>query len=177
MAAMDSALTELESHGMFGGTLKKCTHLSTACACDMTFYVYLPPPPRGGAASSRAPLLLCLGGLTASCENFATKVATTHAAAAAEGVALVFPDTSPRGAGVPDDDHPLLGYGASYYVDATREPWARHYRMFTCDPRAGSKNPLYARVGLSRGPRARALKGSSRRVRFLFRRGAQVRCA
>ncbi|KAJ8613597.1 hypothetical protein CTAYLR_006131 [Chrysophaeum taylorii] len=112
----------LEEHKAFGGRLVRFKHLSEACG-HMVAYVYVPPREAG------CPALYVLGGLTASDANCATKLATAQQAAAQHGVVLVFPDTSPREG--PDDEHPLLGRGASYYVDATREPWSSHYGMFS----------------------------------------------
>ena len=93
----------------------------------MTFSLYLPP--QAGAAS--VPLLTWLSGLTCTDENFVQK-AGAQRAAAAHGVALLAPDTSPRGEGVPDDPESSydLGLGAGFYVNATEEPWRRHYRMY-----------------------------------------------
>ncbi|MEP1355641.1 MAG: S-formylglutathione hydrolase [Tateyamaria sp.] len=109
----------------FGGTQGVYTHASTSCACDMTFGLFLPAE----AAEGPVPLLWFLSGLTCTHENAMTK-AGAQAWAAEHGIALVFPDTSPRGDDVADDDGYDLGKGAGFYVNATQDPWATHYRMW-----------------------------------------------
>ena len=109
----------------FGGTQGVYSHASTACACDMTFGLFLP----AAAAEGPVPLLWFLSGLTCTHENAMTK-AGAQAWAAEHGIALVFPDTSPRGEDVADDDGYDLGKGAGFYVNATQDPWAAHYRMW-----------------------------------------------
>ncbi len=109
----------------FGGTQGVYTHASTSCACDMTFGLFLPAE----AAEGHVPLLWFLSGLTCTHENAMTK-AGAQAWAAEHGIALVFPDTSPRGDDVADDDGYDLGKGAGFYVNATQDPWAAHYRMW-----------------------------------------------
>lgn len=110
----------------FGGVQGVYRHRSEACDCDMTFAVYLPPE----AAEGPVPCLWYLSGLTCTHENAMTK-AGAQAHAAEYGLALVFPDTSPRGEHVADSEGFDLGQGAGFYVDATEEPWAPHYRMYT----------------------------------------------
>lgn len=109
----------------FGGTQGVYSHASTVCGCDMTFGLYLPPD----AAEGAVPLLWYLSGLTCTHENAMTKAAAQGWAAEA-GVALVFPDTSPRGDGVANDDAYDLGQGAGFYVNATQAPWDAHFRMW-----------------------------------------------
>ena len=109
----------------FGGVQGVYSHASQACACDMTFAVYLPPQ----AETGKVPVLWYLSGLTCTHENAMTK-AGAQAWAAEEGIALVFPDTSPRGEGVPNDEAYDLGQGAGFYVDATEAPWAANYKMW-----------------------------------------------
>ncbi|MEO9573261.1 MAG: S-formylglutathione hydrolase [Tateyamaria sp.] len=109
----------------FGGTQGVYTHASSSCACDMTFGLFLPTE----AAEGPVPLLWFLSGLTCTHENAMTK-AGAQAWAAEHGIALVFPDTSPRGGDVADDDGYDLGKGAGFYVNATQDPWAAHYRMW-----------------------------------------------
>ena len=110
----------------YGGTQGVYTHPSQATGCDMTFGLYLPPE----AENEPVPLVWYLSGLTCTHENAMVK-AGAQKWAAQEGVALVFPDTSPRGAGVPDDpSNYALGQGAGFYVNATEEPWATNYRMW-----------------------------------------------
>ncbi|MEL7467556.1 MAG: S-formylglutathione hydrolase [Pseudomonadota bacterium] len=110
----------------FGGMQGVYTHASDATGCEMTFAVYLPPV----AASERVPCLWYLSGLTCTHENAMTK-AGAQGWAAEQGMAVVFPDTSPRGEGIADDDAYDLGMGAGFYVDATQDPWAPHYKMYT----------------------------------------------
>ncbi|WP_299147188.1 S-formylglutathione hydrolase [uncultured Tateyamaria sp.] len=109
----------------FGGTQGVYTHRSKACACDMTFGLFLPQEARDGPV----PLLWYLSGLTCTHENAMTK-AGAQVWAAEQGIALVFPDTSPRGEGVADDEGYDLGQGAGFYVNATQDPWAAHYQMW-----------------------------------------------
>ncbi len=92
----------------------------------MTFAVYLPPAAQEGPV----PVLWYLSGLTCTHENAMTK-AGAQAWAAAAGIALVFPDTSPRGEGIADDDAFDLGQGAGFYVDATEPPWAPNFSMWS----------------------------------------------
>ncbi|MGV8989583.1 MAG: S-formylglutathione hydrolase [Cypionkella sp.] len=109
----------------FGGTQSVYRHRSEACDSDMVFGLYLPPQAEEGPV----PLLWYLSGLTCTHENAMTK-AGLQSHAAKYGLALVFPDTSPRGEGVADDDAYDLGQGAGFYVNATQDPWSRHYRMY-----------------------------------------------
>ena len=108
----------------FGGTQGVYTHASEATGTDMTFGLFLP----GEASEGPVPLLWYLSGLTCTHENAMTK-AGAQAWAAEAGIALVFPDTSPRGEGVADDEAYDLGQGAGFYVDATVAPWDKHFRM------------------------------------------------
>ncbi len=110
----------------FGGTQGVYRHSSEVCACDMTFAVYVPPQ----ASAGPVPCLWYLSGLTCTHENAMVK-AGLQAHAAEFGLALVFPDTSPRGEGVADDEAYDLGQGAGFYVDATEVPWASHFQMET----------------------------------------------
>ncbi|TQV72605.1 S-formylglutathione hydrolase [Exilibacterium tricleocarpae] len=111
----------------FGGRQLRFTHSSEVLDCDMHFSVYLPPR----AETAPVPVLYWLSGLTCTDENFVAK-AGAQQFAAREGVALVAPDTSPRGADVPDDPAGAydFGLGAGFYVNATEPPWNRHYRMY-----------------------------------------------
>ncbi len=110
----------------FGGTQGVYSHRSDTCNCDMTFAVFLPEEARHGPV----PVLWFLSGLTCTHENAMTK-AGAQAWAAEQGIALVFPDTSPRGDDVPNDDAYDLGQGAGFYVDATQAPWAEHFKMWS----------------------------------------------
>jgi S-formylglutathione hydrolase len=109
----------------FGGTQGVFTHTSGVCACDMTFGLFLPPEAQDGPV----PVLWYLSGLTCTHENAMVK-AGAQGWAAEQGIALVFPDTSPRGADVANDDAFDLGQGAGFYVNATQKPWAPHFRMW-----------------------------------------------
>ncbi|WP_171175567.1 S-formylglutathione hydrolase [Ruegeria sp. HKCCD8929] len=109
----------------FGGVQGVYRHASTACNCDMTFGLFLPPEAKDGPV----PVLWYLSGLTCTHENAMTK-AGAQAWAAEQGIALVFPDTSPRGEGVADHEDYDLGQGAGFYVNATRDPWAPHFLMW-----------------------------------------------
>lgn len=115
----------LSENACFAGTQGVYTHNSNACSCDMTFGLFLPQEAKDGPV----PLLWYLSGLTCTHENAMTK-AGAQSWAADHGIALVFPDTSPRGDGVADDPEYDLGKGAGFYVNATQKPWAPHYKMW-----------------------------------------------
>ncbi len=119
-------MKEIESIKEFGGYLNRYQHDSDSCHCQMTFSVFLPPQ----AETSNVPALYWLSGLTCTDENFRTK-AGAQRYAAEHGLALIMPDTSPRGDDVPDAvDRYDLGQGAGFYVNATRQPWSKHYHMY-----------------------------------------------
>ncbi len=109
----------------FGGQQGVYTHASEVCGCDMTFGLYLPQEAR----DAPVPVLWYLSGLTCTHQN-AMEKAGAQLWAAEQGLAVVFPDTSPRGEGVADDDAYDLGQGAGFYVNATQAPWAPHFRMW-----------------------------------------------
>lgn len=115
----------LSENTCFGGVQGVYSHASTACACDMTFGLFLPPEANGG----KVPVLWYLSGLTCTHENAMTKAAA-QGWAAEHGIALVFPDTSPRGDDVADHDDFDMGKGAGFYVDATQDPWKPHFNMW-----------------------------------------------
>lgn len=115
----------LSENTCFDGIQGVYSHASSACRCDMTFGLFLPQEAQDGPV----PLLWYLSGLTCTHDNAMTK-AGAQAWAADQGIALVFPDTSPRGPGVADDDAYDLGQGAGFYVNATETPWAPHFRMW-----------------------------------------------
>ena len=115
----------VSENACFGGVQGVYTHSSDATCCDMTFGLFLPAE----AADGPVPVLWYLSGLTCTHENAMTK-AGAQGWAAEQGIALVFPDTSPRGAGVADDEAYDLGQGAGFYVNATQAPWAPHFRMW-----------------------------------------------
>ncbi|HXI85977.1 MAG TPA: S-formylglutathione hydrolase [Parvularculaceae bacterium] len=112
----------------FGGEQRVYQHRSAALKCDMRFSLYMPPHKEG----AKLPALFWLSGLTCTEENFIIKSGAQRIAAEL-GLVLIGPDTSPRGEGVPDDPDGAydFGLGAGYYVDATEEPWRKHYQMRT----------------------------------------------
>ncbi len=109
----------------FGGVQGVYSHGSQATGGEMTFGLFLPEEAETGAV----PVIWYLSGLTCTHENAMVK-AGAQRWAAEMGVALVFPDTSPRGEGVANDPAYDLGQGAGFYVNATQEPWAPHFRMW-----------------------------------------------
>ncbi len=109
----------------FGGVQGVYTHASKATGTDMTFGLFLPAEAKDGPV----PVLWFLSGLTCTHENAMTK-AGAQGWAAEQGIAVVFPDTSPRGDGVADDDAFDMGQGAGFYVNATQKPWAKHFNMW-----------------------------------------------
>lgn len=109
----------------YGGVQGVYTHASGTCDCDMTFGLFLPEQAETGAV----PVLWFLSGLTCTHENAMVKAGAQRWAAEA-GIALIFPDTSPRGEGVANDAAYDLGQGAGFYVNATEVPWAPHFRMW-----------------------------------------------
>ena len=117
-------LERIEHRACFGGWQDVYAHASSALGCTMRFAIYLPPQ----AADGPVPVLYWLSGLTCNEQNFITK-AGAQRYAAEHGIALVCPDTSPRGEGVADAESYDLGQGAGFYVNATQAPWAAHYRM------------------------------------------------
>lgn len=119
-------IKNLSSNKSFGGWNKQYSHPSRSLRCDMRFAIYLPPLACGGL---KVPVLYWLSGLTCTDENFMHKAGAQRAAAEL-GMAIVAPDTSPRGEAVPDADGYDLGKGAGFYVNATQSPWSDHYRMY-----------------------------------------------
>ncbi len=110
----------------FGGRQRILRHASEATGTPMQVSVFLPP----AAETARVPVLYYLSGLTCTEENFTTK-AGAQRYAARHGLALVAPDTSPRGLDLPGEhDDWDFGSGAGFYVDATEAPWSSHYRMY-----------------------------------------------
>ena len=110
----------------FGGEVQRVQHASSGCNCDMVFGVFLPPQ----AASQPVPVLYWLSGLTCTDENFMQKAGAQRVAAEL-GIAIVCPDTSPRGTSFPGEhDSYDLGSGAGFYVNATQWPWSANYRMY-----------------------------------------------
>jgi S-formylglutathione hydrolase len=115
----------VSENACFGGTQGVYTHKSKSCGVDMTFALFLPAEAKDGPV----PLIWFLSGLTCTHENAMTK-AGAQAWASEYGVAVVFPDTSPRGEDVADDEAYDLGQGAGFYVNATQKPWAPHFQMY-----------------------------------------------
>lgn len=115
----------LEEHRCYGGWQQRWQHHSTTLNCPMTFSLFLPPDGK----KNPPPVLYWLSGLTCNDENFTTKAGAQRVAAEL-GIALVMPDTSPRGDDVADDAGYDLGKGAGFYLNATQQPWASHYRMY-----------------------------------------------
>ncbi|MBX2825245.1 MAG: S-formylglutathione hydrolase [Gammaproteobacteria bacterium] len=119
-------MEQIESIKEWDGWLNRYTHASSVCNCEMTFSVYLPPQ----AAQQSVASLYFLSGLTCTDDNVRTK-AGAQRYAAEQGIALIMPDTSPRGDGVADEpDRYDLGMGAGFYVNATQAPWSAHYQMY-----------------------------------------------
>jgi S-formylglutathione hydrolase len=122
-----AALEPVSSQRVFAGEHKQYSHYSSSVNCQMRFAIFLPPQ----AADEPVPVLYWLSGLTCSDENFMQKAGAFRKAAEL-GIAIVAPDTSPRGDGVADDAGGAydLGLGAGFYLNATQKPWADHYRMY-----------------------------------------------
>lgn len=111
----------------FDGKVAYYSHQSATCNSTMNFAVYLPPR----AESQPVPVLYYLSGLTCNEENFMLKAGAQQYAAEL-GIMLVAPDTSPRQTGIPGEDETWdLGSGAGFYVDATQNPWQKHYQMYS----------------------------------------------
>jgi len=115
----------LEEHRCFEGRQQRWRHDSRVLNCTMTFSIFLPPV----RENTPPPVLYWLSGLTCNDENFTFKAGAQRVAAEL-GIALVMPDTSPRGDDVADADGYDLGKGAGFYLNATEQPWAAHYRMY-----------------------------------------------
>lgn len=122
-----SALTKVSEQLCFGGKQIRFSHNSAVLNCQMQFSVFLPPQAEAG----KVPALYWLSGLTCTDENFSSKAGAQRVAAEL-GLALIMPDTSPRGEGVPDDANGAydFGLGAGFYVNATELPFATHYQMY-----------------------------------------------
>lgn len=119
-------MEQVSANRIFGGSHEVWTHESRSCGCQMRFAIYLPPQ----AANQKVPLLYWLSGLTCTDENFATKAGAQRVAAEL-GIAIVMPDTSPRGLDLPGEDESYdFGSGAGFYLNATEAPWAGHYNMY-----------------------------------------------
>jgi len=121
-----SKLDKITSQRLFGGEINTYGHGSDVLDCDMVFGAYLPPQ----AATAPVPVLWWLSGLTCTSENFMTKAGAQQLAAEL-GMAIICPDTSPRGTDLPGEHESYdLGSGAGFYVNASQAPWSAHYRMY-----------------------------------------------
>ena len=119
-------LESISDSRCFGGWQRTYRHRSEACDCTMQFAAFLPAE----SATSAVPALYWLSGLTCTEDNFSIK-AGAQRYAAEHGLALIVPDTSPRGVDVgPEDELINVGSGAGFYVNATEPPWSEHYRMY-----------------------------------------------
>ncbi|MBD1576658.1 MULTISPECIES: S-formylglutathione hydrolase [Vibrio] len=124
-------MESLSSNKSFGGVQQQCEHQSKVLHCAMRFSVFLPPQ---ATDDNPVPVLYWLSGLTCSDENFVQKAGAQRMAAEL-GIAIVTPDTSPRGVDVngdtiADDEAYDLGQGAGFYLNATQAPWDKHYQMY-----------------------------------------------
>lgn len=115
----------IETHKAFGGEQRKYRHHSETLDCDMVFSLFLPKQTDNKPTS----LIWWLSGLTCTDDNFSQKGAFQKYASQHQ-LAVVMPDTSPRGTAVADDAGWDLGQGAGFYLNATQEPWAKNYRMY-----------------------------------------------
>lgn len=122
-------MKQLSKTKSFGGQQLRYQHRSSTLNCDMTLSVYLPP---GANSLAPVPVIYWLSGLTCNDENFVQK-AGAQRYAAEHNVAVVAPDTSPRGEQVPDDPDAAwdFGLGAGFYIDATEPPWQKNYQMYS----------------------------------------------
>ena len=126
---MESEIIDLkliERRSSFGGEQCKYSHYSEVLQCDMTFSIYLP----SNKEAKKIPLIWWLSGLTCTDDNFSQKSGFQRLAEKHQ-VAVMIPDTSPRGEQVADDEAWDLGQGAGFYVNATQEPWDKHYKMYS----------------------------------------------
>ncbi len=121
-----SQITEIAANKSFGGWHKRFKHYSSTLSCEMIFAVYLPPQ----AETQKVPVLWWLSGLTCTDENFMQKAGAQRIAAEL-GIAIICPDTSPRGLDLPGEhDSYDFGSGAGFYVNATQAPWKTNYQMY-----------------------------------------------
>ena len=119
----------VSSNRSFGGVHCRIKHVAKTTHCDMIIGVYLPPSVLTDD-NSKAPALYWLSGLTCTDQNFLQKAGAMQKASEL-GLVLICPDTSPRGENVANDDGYDLGQGAGFYLDATQEPWAKNYHMYS----------------------------------------------
>lgn len=119
-------IENISSNKVFGGWNTQYRHHSSALNCNMRFAIFLPPQINTG---KKVPAFYWLSGLTCTDENFMQKSGAQRIAAEL-GIAIIAPDTSPRGEDVADDDSYDLGKGASFYLNASQAPWNRHFHMY-----------------------------------------------
>ena len=119
-------MERIETHACFGGSQEVWKHTSSTLHCEMKFGIYLPKAAQQG---QKCPVLYWLSGLTCNEQNFITK-AGAQRFAEEHSLIIVTPDTSPRGDDVANDPAYDLGQGAGFYLNATQQPWAKHYRMY-----------------------------------------------
>jgi S-formylglutathione hydrolase len=123
-------LSKTRVGGVEGGYYHRVKHASDATGTDMIFGLFLPS--KHGTSKEPTPVLFWLSGLTCDDTNFATKAGSrAFAEADKQDIAIVMPDTSPRGEGVPDVDSYDLGIGAGFYVNATEEPYKTNFQMYS----------------------------------------------
>ena len=120
------SIENVSANKSFGGWHKQYKHTSQSLDCEMQFAIYLPPQ---ASDANKVPVVYWLSGLTCTDENFMQKAGAQRIAAEL-GIAIVAPDTSPRGDDVANDDAYDLGQGAGFYINATEAPWNKHYQMY-----------------------------------------------
>lgn len=120
------SMLEISANKSFNGWLNRFDHSSKVLNCQMKFSIFLPPQ---ASETNRVPVVYFLSGLTCTDENFMQKAGALRIAAKL-GIAIVTPDTSPRGDDVADDDGYDLGMGAGFYLNAVQKPWSNHYHMY-----------------------------------------------
>ncbi|ROS00989.1 S-formylglutathione hydrolase [Sinobacterium caligoides] len=125
VTSVKSFLRPLSESCLFSGWLRRFSHSSLVCDCEMSFSIYLPPQ----ASQGRVPVLYWLPGFACSDADFIRGSGAARIASEL-GMAIVVCDTSPRGDQVADSSSPTLGLGGGFYLNASREPWARHYKMY-----------------------------------------------
>ena len=123
------SVTTKSAIASFGGKLLKLSHNAKTTSCEMNFNLFLPPQANINPLR-KVPLLIYLAGLTCTGDNGAEKGFFQHKASE-KGIAVLYPDTSPRGLGIQGEDESYdFGSGAGFYVDATKEPWSKGYNMY-----------------------------------------------
>ena len=126
---MNGTTRLISEHACFGGVQRFYQHDSATVGLPMKFSVFLPPQTLMDEAGGKVPALIYLAGLTCNEETFMTKAGAQRLAASL-GLALIAPDTSPRGANLAGETESWdFGLGAGFYLDATQMPWSQHYRM------------------------------------------------